>query len=341
MRFRAQQEACSLNIKKRASEGIMQVIRLAGIAAFSALVIGSAHAQTISIGTSPVGSLNYSVGNALGKVMTDVAGLRVRVVPFGGGQQFLPLINKKELEMAVPSSTDAFYAYSGKADFAGNPSPNLRMIGAVFPFMIGWFVQKDTSYKMLADLKGKKIATGFTANSAQRRVYLAGLAAAGVQESDFTPVPVPHVVRGVDDFMQGKLEATTFAAGAGKVAEADIKVSGIRFLDFPDTPEALARLQEFMPKAYLRLLNPGPQYAGILKPTMLIFEDYIVLAGTQMADDDAYKIADILYAHQDKLTAIAKTWSGYNKADLARDLGIPYHPGAMKYYREKGIWPGK
>jgi uncharacterized protein len=319
----------------------MQVMRLAGVAVVSALVVGPAHAQSISIGTSPVGSLNYSVGNALGKVMTDVAGLRVRVVPFGGGQQFLPLINKKELEMAVPSSTDAFYAYSGKGDFTGNASPNLRMIGAVFPFTIGWFVKKDTPYKMLSDLKGKKIATGFTANSAQHRVYLAGLAAAGVKESDFISVPVPHVVRGADDLMQGKVEATTFAAGAGKVAEVDVKVGGIRFLDFPNTPESLARLHKVMPKAYLHILNPAPRYAGILKPTMLVFEDYTVLTGTQMSDDDAYKIAGILYEHQDKLAGIAKTWGGYNKADLARDLGVPYHPGAIKYYREKGIWPGK
>jgi TRAP transporter TAXI family solute receptor len=292
----------------------MQFLRLAAIAALSIFAIGPSQAQTISIGTSPVGSLNHSIGNALGKVMTDVAGLRTRVVPFGGGQQFLPLINKKELEMAVPSSTDVGFAFSGKEDFAGNPSPNLRMIGSVFAFTIGWFVQKDTPYKELSDLKGKKVATGFTANSAQHRVYLAGLAAAGVKESDFVASPVPHVVRGVDDLMQGKIEATTFAIGAGKVAEADVKLNGIRFLDFPNTPEALARLQQIMPKAYLATLAPAPQYAGILKPTVVIFEKYVVLAGTQMADDDAYKIAKILYEDQDKLAAIAKTWANYNKA---------------------------
>ena len=116
----------------------MTMLRLAALTAASAILAGTAQAQTISIGTSSIGTLNNSLGNALGKVMTEVAGLRVRVVPFGGGQQFLPLINKRELEMAIPNASDSTFAFHGKADFQGNPSPNLRVIGAVFPFYIGW-----------------------------------------------------------------------------------------------------------------------------------------------------------------------------------------------------------
>lgn len=317
----------------------MQVVRLTAVASAFALMVCSAHAQTISIGTSPVGSLNYSLGNALGKVMTDSAGLRVRVVPFGGGQQFLPLIGKQELEMAIPSATDALFAYQGKGDFTGNPTASLRVIGAVFPFVIGWFVKKDAPYQTLSDLKGKKIAAGFTANSAQHRIYLASLANEGLKESDFDGVPVPHVIRGVDDFMQGKVEATTFAAGAGKVAEANTKVGGIRFLNVTNTPEALARLREVMPTTYIAVQQPAPELAGIVAPTNLLFEDYLVVTGAQMSDDDAYKIAKILYEDQSQLAAIAKTWGNYDKAKLARERGVPFHPGAIKYYREKGIWP--
>jgi TRAP transporter TAXI family solute receptor len=317
------------------------VIRLAGVAVASAVAVGSAHAQMLSIGTSPVGTLNYSVGNALGKVMTDVAGLRARVVPFGGGQQVLPLIGKKELELAISTATDTLYALQGKEDFQGNPSPSLRVIGKVFPFSIGWYVKKDSPYQTLTDLKGKKIAVGFTANSAQLRFFRAGFAAYGVTEKDFDGVPVPHVVRGADDFMQGKVEASTFAVGAGKMAEVNTKVGGIRFLNVTDTPEAVARLHTVLPQASVAVLNPAPEFAGIIAPTKLIFEDYQVVGGTQISDDDAYKIAKILYESQDKLAAIAKTFSRYNKADLGADRGVPFHPGAIKYYREKNIWHGK
>ena len=60
------------------------------------------------------------------------------------------------------------------------------------------------------------------------------MAAFGVKPSDFDGVPVPHVVRGADDFMQGKVEASTFAIGAGKMSEVDAKVGGIRWLSMPE-----------------------------------------------------------------------------------------------------------
>ncbi|MEX2033870.1 MAG: TAXI family TRAP transporter solute-binding subunit [Xanthobacteraceae bacterium] len=319
----------------------MSLLRLAMISTVTAILAGTAQAQTISIGTSPVGTLNYSTGNALGKVMTDVAGQRARVVPFGGGQHVLPLIGRKELELSISTATDTLNAFQGKEDFQGKPSPSLRVIGKVFPFAIGWFVKKDSPYKSLLDLKGKKIAVGFTASSAQLRFFRASFATHGVTEKDFDGVPAPHVVRGADDFMQGKVEASTFAVGAGKVAEVNAKVGGIRFLNAPDTPEALQRLRTVLPRASLQVLNPAPQFAGIVAPTKLIFEDYQVVGGTQMSDDDAYKIAKVLYEAQDKLVAVAKTFSLYNKAELGADRGVPFHPGAIKYYREKGIWPGK
>jgi TRAP transporter TAXI family solute receptor len=319
----------------------LNLLRSAIAAAACVVAAGTAQGQTISIGTSPVGSLNHSLGNALGKVMTEQADLKARVVPFGGGQQFLPLIHKKELEMAIPSATDVVFAYQGKEDFAGNPNSSLRVIGTVFSYYIGWFVKKDSPYKSLAELKGKRFPIGFTANSAQRRVHLAGLAGEGLKESDFSGVPVPHVVRGADDFMQGKVEATTFAVGAGKVAEVDAKLGGIRFLNMSSTPDARERIKQVMPTTYPAVLQPAKEFVGILAPTTVLFEDYLVVAGAQMSDDDAYKVAKVLHEAQDKLAAIARAFARYKRDELGRSHGVPFHPGALKYYREKGIWPAK
>jgi TRAP transporter TAXI family solute receptor len=323
------------------TEETMRIPWLAAATAVAVLLASPAHAQTVSIGTSPQGSSNYALGNALGKVLTDEAGLRARVVPFGGGQQFLPMINNKELELAIPSGSDALFAYQGKQTYEGKPNTNLRAIATVFPYYIGWYVKKDSPYQKLADLKGKKMPIGFTANAAQRTVFLAGFAAEGVKESDFDGVPVAHVVRAADDFMQGKIEASTFAIGSGKMTEVDTKVGGIRWLNMTDTPEAEKRLKEIMPTAYVETLKPAPNLTGILAPTPVIFENYLVLTGSQLSDDAAYKIAKVLYEDREKLAAIAKPWGRYDPAKLTDDRGIPFHPGAIKFYKEKGIWSGK
>ena len=316
----------------------MKIVSLATLGAVLAIAIGSAQARTISIGTSPVGSSNYALGNALGKVMTEQIGLRVRVVPFGGGQQILPLINSKELEMSLSSSTDSYFAYTGSGGPFKEPNKNLRAIATVFPYYLSWYVHKDSPYKSLTDLKGKKIATGFTANSAQHTTYLAGLAAFGVKASDFNGVPVPHVVRGADDFMQGKVEASTFAIGAGKMSEVDAKVGGIRWLSMPGNEVAEKRVKAIMPAAFIAKLEPARSLVGIVGPTNVIFHDYLVMASTQMSDETAYKIAKLLYEQQDKLVAISKIYARYKKENLARDHGVPFHPGAIKFYKEVGLW---
>ncbi len=316
----------------------MNKLSMAALAAAFAVIAGSAQAQTISIGTSPVGSSNYALGNALGKVMTEQLGLKVRVVPFGGGQQILPLINSKELEMALPASTDAYFAFNGNGGPFKTPNKNLRVIATVFPYYLSWYVHKNSPYKSLADLKGKKIAEGFTANSAQHTTYLAGLAAFNVKPSDFEGVPVPHVVRGAADFMQGKVEASTFAIGAGKMSEVDAKVGGIRWLSMPNDEAAEKRVKAIMPAAFIGTLKPAKNLVGVVGTTHVIFHDYLVMGGTQMSDDTAYKIAKMLYEKQKNLVAVSKIYGRYHKQDLARDHGVPFHPGAIKFYKEAGIW---
>ena len=319
----------------------MKRLSLAAITVGLALTATAAQAQTISIGTSPVGSSNYALGNALGKVMTEQLGLKVRVVPYGGGQQILPLINSKELEMAVPSATDAYFAYNGSGGPFKVPNKNLRVIATAFPYYLSWYVKKDAPYKSMTDLKGKKIAVGFTANSAQHTTFLATLAAFGVKPSEFEGVPVPHVVRGADDFMQGKVEASTFAIGSGKMAEVNTKVGGIRWLSMPKDEAAQKRVTAIMPAAYIDTLEPSKANVGIVGPTNVVFHDYLIMAGTQMDDATAYKIAKLLYEQQAKLVAISRIYARYKKENLARDHGIPFHPGAIKFYKEKGIWKGK
>jgi TRAP transporter TAXI family solute receptor len=317
----------------------MKRISLTALIAVLGIVAGTAYAQTISIGTSSVGSSNYALGNALGKVLTEHAGLKVRVVPYGGGQQVLPLINRNELEMAISSATDVIFAYRGSGGSFKEPNRDLRVIASVFPYYNSWFVRKDTPYQSLSDLKGKKISTGFTANSAQHTIYLAGLAAFGVKESDFDGVPAPHVVRGADDFIQGKVESSTFAIGAGKVTEADAMVGGIRWLSVPNTPESNKRVDEIQPGSYIAQIMPSKSLVGIVGPTNVIFLDYLIMAGVQMFDDTAYKIAKLLFEQQDKLVAVSDIYARYEKENLSLDHGgVPFHPGAIKFYREKGIW---
>lgn len=315
---------------------------LATFAAVAAFGAGTAAAQTVTIGTSPQGSSNYALGNALGKVMGDVGKIRARVVPYGGGQKILPSIDAKRFDFMLASSTDAFFAYNGKGEFEKRATKNVRAIGVPLTYYLSWFVRKDAPYKTIADLKGKKVAIGYNANVSQRRSVLSQMAAAGLKESDFDGVPVPHVVRGAEDLAQGKIEATSFAVGAGKVAEINAKVSGgIRYLNFPTDEASIKRMREFMPMGGVKQLQPAPNLVGIVGPTWVQTEDYVFVAGAHVSDEVAYQIAKIFVEHQDDLKKVNRQYGRYNPKEVAIDLGVPFHNGAMKYYKEKGMWSPK
>ena len=108
--------------------------------------------------------------------------------------------------------------------------------------------------KTIADLKGKRVALGY---SAMRTIDLltAMLATAGLTEKDVKPVLVPNVVRGADDFASGAADMFFFAFGAPKVREVDASVGGIRVLDIDEKGMAAAR--KVMPYGYLTPCSPG------------------------------------------------------------------------------------
>ncbi|MGE3246877.1 MAG: TAXI family TRAP transporter solute-binding subunit [Beijerinckiaceae bacterium] len=299
-------------------------------------------AQTLTIGTSPQGSSNYALGNAIGKVMGDVAKMKVRVVPYGGGQKILPSIDAKRFDFMLASSTDAFFAYNGKGEFEGKPTKNLRAIGVPLTYYLSWFVRNDAPYKSIKDLKGKKVAVGYNANVSQRRSVLSQMAAAGLKESDFDGVKVPHVVRGAEDLAQGKIEATSFAVGAGKVAEINAKVAGgIRYLNFPTDADSIKRMREFMPMGGVKLIQPAPNLVGIVGPTNVQTEDYVVVSGAHVSNEVAYQVAKILVENQADLKKVNRQFGRYDVKEVPTDLGVPFHDGAIKYFKEKGMWPPK
>ena len=159
---------------------------------------------------------------------------------------------------------------------------------------------------------------------------------------DIQKVPVPNVVGGANEFAQGKADTFMFALGAGKVAETDAKVGGMRVLPIDPSPEAMARLRKFIPVAYATKLKPGKGRAGVDEPTWVYAYDYLVLANDKVADDAVYKLAKMMHDHKKELAADFGALSGFDPKRMTKDMGpVQFHPGAIKYYKEIGAWPPK
>jgi len=149
-------------------------------------------------------------------------------------------------------------------------------------------------------------------------------------------VMVPNVVRGVDELIGGRVDVTTFALGSAKVAEADASV-GIRFIPIPDGPAALAALKKEFHTGYIAHVDPAPNLAGVKEPMSTMFYDYTIFANADVPADKVKKVLEVIAENKDMLAQTQAFFKGLEIGRLNTEIGVPYHDGALAYFKEKGV----
>jgi uncharacterized protein len=307
------------------------------VIAATGLLAGAASAQTVSIGTNPQGSLAYATGAGVAKVAIENAGIKMRVIPQGGPVVTLPLLNRGKLDFTISVSVVTAFAEKGGAMFKGKKQENVRVVASLFPLLVGTYVRKDSPIKTFADLRGKRVPSKYTKQKIAGLFSRAMMATAGITMKDVKKFPVPNGVRGVEAFMAGKVDAVNFSLSSGKTRQAHAAVGGIRFLSAENTPRSLAILQKIAPGAVLEVVKPSPRYPGVTKPINTLAAPFIVNASTKTSDELVYKLVKALYAGKAKLVASHKAFNGFSPKKINRNLGLPYHAGAKKFFKEAGL----
>jgi len=294
-------------------------------------------AQPLGLGTSPQGTLTYAVGAAVAKVLGDAANMQSRVQPSSGTGAMIPLVNSGEVDIGFANTLELYDAFHGVGTFDKRPNPNLRTVGVIFPIRVGLFVRADSPIKTVKDLKGKTVAYGFTSQEIIKKTVDAMLATAGLTVADMKTVLVPNLIRGVDEFIAGRVDVTTFALGQAKVAEADAAVGGIRFLPMDEGPTQLAALKKEFPTAYLDKVAPAPNLPGVKEPISTMFYDYTIFASKNLSADRVKTVIKIIAENKDALGQGHPLFRSMKQERFYNDIKVPYHDGAIAYFKEKGI----
>jgi uncharacterized protein len=311
--------------------------RLAPLAAMLLLALGAspARAQTYGFATMAPGTLNHTTASAIAKVVKEKAGLNVLVQPTAGDTVIIPMVARGEIEIGIANTPELHSAWDGQGP-GGRPR-DLRILATAHPLRAGFFVRKDSPMRSVADLKGKKVALGYSAMRALDGLSRAMLAAGGLTERDVSPVRVPNVARGADDFVAGAADMFFFAFGAPKVREVDATVGGLRVLEIPEAGMDAAR--KIMPWGYLTDAAPGPVFIGIDKPMKVYTFDNVLVTSAKTSDDFVYKVLKTLDENVAELVAVQPVLREFSAAAGYKKYDIPYHPGALKYFKERNLEP--
>jgi len=298
-----------------------------GFVAVLALGAGTASAQTYGFATMQPGTLNNTSGSAIAKVLKEKAGMNVVIQPTAGESVLIPLVGRGEAEFGI---ANIFEIEAAKA-----ANPNLRLIGSLHPLRGAFWVRKDTTMKTIADLKGKRVGMGYSAMRTLDPMIKAILASGGLTEKDVTPVLIPNVVRGADDFTAGASDMFFFAFGAPKVREVEATVGGIRALEISES--GMAEAKKIVPEGYLTPAAPNPFFIGVEKPMGVYSWDNMIFTSSKVSDEVVYKLIDTMTKNKDDMVSIQPALREFSPAALYTAYDIPYHPGALKYFKDNNI----
>jgi TRAP transporter TAXI family solute receptor len=304
-------------------------------------LVGAANAQTVSLITTPAGSYSNSAGTAIVKILNDKA--KVRAIIQAQAAAGTDAVERGTADFCLSNSFDTTFFATGTGDYKGQgPKKNIRQVADLIPYRVAMFVRADSDIKTMSDLKGKRISSGFNAQKTIGRIIAAHLANGGLTYNDVVKVPAPNVMRAAEDFTTGKVDVLFFALGSAKVKQASASVGGLRPLPVDTSPEAIKRMQAVLPGSYVTRVNPAPNLDAIKKPINVIAFDMVMSTSVKEPEDVVYKVTKALYENKKDLVAIFRPFALFSPKEMATPTqSVPFHPGALKFYKEVGLWPPK
>ncbi|MEX2033967.1 MAG: TAXI family TRAP transporter solute-binding subunit [Xanthobacteraceae bacterium] len=308
----------------------MSTTRILITACALALASGTAAAQTYGFASMQPGTINHTTSSAIAKVLKEKGNLNTLIQATAGESVMIAIVGRGEADFAMANAPEL------GAMLANNGQPNLRMIGPVYSLKTGFWVRKDSGMRMVSDLKGKRVTMGYSAMRALDPMSRAILAAGGLTEKDIKPVLVPNVMRSADDFVSGAADMFMFAFGAPKVREVDATVGGTRFLEIDNTP-GMAAARKISAYGYLSDIAPGPIFIGVEKPMKTYTIDNILFTHAKVSDDVVYKLIETMENNKADMISVAPNLREFAAANLHKDYKFTFHPGALKYFKDKSI----
>ena len=314
---------------------IVSTLLLAGALA---LPLATNAQQTIGFATLAPGSLLHAQASIIAKVVQDHTKMQVRVIGYGGDAGMFDAQKADFMILDLGESADAHH---GRRNWQGSAKPGIRMALTLYGFQMGLFVRKDSPINTLADLKGKRVPSEWVAQTGVLPHSQAILAVGGLTYNDVVKAPAVNVVRAADDFKSGKLDTFYFAVGAPKVAEVSASVGGVRILPLGEVAAASKAMKSVREEYYVSTANPAPHVVGLDKPTDVLTIDFIVGVGSHVKDDIVYEFVKAVQGNKAGLVEGHPNFNAFIPDNAGKvQPTLPHHPGAIKFYREKGIWKG-
>ncbi|SDT12933.1 TAXI family TRAP transporter solute-binding subunit [Bradyrhizobium canariense] len=289
--------------------------------------------QFVNVLTGGTSGVYYPLGVAIGKIFSDkLPNVKTQVQATKASVENLILLQqgRGEVAFALGDSLKAAWEGDEEAGFKSKLT-KLRTIGAIYPNYIQIVATADSGIKTLADLRGKSLSVGAPKSGTELNSR-AILAAAGLSYKDIGKVEYLPFAESVDLMKNRQLDATLQSAGLGVASLKDLSTStDITVVSVPkDVVDKIG-------PPFVSVIIPANTYTGQEKdvPTAAVV-NYLVTS-TAVSDDLAYQMTKLIFESLPELANAHAAGKEIKLENAAIGSPIPLHPGAIRYYKEKGL----
>jgi len=305
-------------------------------ATFVALLVSgsiSFSAEFINILTGGTSGVYYPLGVGLSKIYGEkIKGSKVQVQSTKASVENLNLIQAGKGEIAFVLGDSVKYGWEGNAE-AGFSSKldNLRGIAGIYPNYVHIVAAKSSNIKTIADLKGKKVSVGAPKSGTELQAR-AILKAAGMSYKDLGSVDYSPFGQSVELIKNRQLDATIQSAGLGVASIKDLANSvDIVIVEIPES--LIAKLGA----PYVSATIPAGTYKGVDKNVKSAGIVNFLITGKKVSNETAYQMTKNIFENLPDLVATHAAAKNINIKTALTGMPVPLHPGAKKYYQEKGL----
>jgi hypothetical protein len=312
------------------------IAKLSVAAVMAAVVLSApaARAQAfINVLTGGTSGVYYPLGVAIGKIYGDkIANVKTQVQATKASVENLVLLQqgRGELAFALGDSLKAAWEGDAEAGFK-NKMDRLRTIGAIYPNYIQIVATADSGINTLADLRGKSLSVGAPKSGTELNSR-AILSAAGLSYKDLGKVEYLPFAESVDLMKNRQLNATLQSAGLGVASLKDLSTStDITVVSVPK------EIVDKIGPPFIAVTIPANTYSGQDKdvPTAAVV-NYLVTSSA-VSDDLAYQMTKLIFESLPELANAHVAGKDIKLETAAIGSPVPLHPGAIRYFREKGL----
>jgi len=274
----------------------------------------------------------YPFGEALAKIFDNKAKVQVTVQATDGSVENLQLVNRKQAELAIVQSDMMDYAYHAQETFTEKLTM-IRGITILYPEIIQIVVRADSDIDTIADLKGKKVGVGSPGSGTEAN-FRQLAAIYGLDYREFQPMYLSFAAS-ASEFKAKTIDAFIIVSASPNSMIQDIAVQHkIKILSMTDN--AITKINKQYP--FLAPVTiPANTYKGQTAAVRTVAVQAALIVNAQVPEEVVYTITKSLFENQAELVQSHSKGKELSLEKATRGMSIPLHPGAMKYYKEKGI----